>query len=64
MSVNTVPINFDPATHPILSQHWFGIEPLHPFERKFNTYIEIEPEVIEAADRDEFWQPPLHGVER
>lgn len=27
---NTAPVNFDPATHPILSRHWFGIEPLHP----------------------------------
>ncbi len=26
---NTVPVNFDPATHPILDAHWFGVEPLH-----------------------------------
>ena len=27
---NTAPVNFDPATHPILSRHWFGVEPLCP----------------------------------
>lgn len=26
---NTTPVNFDPATHPILAAHWFGVEPLH-----------------------------------
>ena len=24
------PTNFNPATHPILSRHFFGVEPLHP----------------------------------
>ena len=24
------PADFDPAAHPILSRHWFGIEPLRP----------------------------------
>ncbi len=24
---NTAPVNFDPATHPIIARHWFGIEP-------------------------------------
>ncbi len=33
-------------------------------DQKLDTYIEIEPEVLEAAGGDEFWQPPLHGVER
>ena len=27
---NTAPANFDPATHPILFRHWFGVEPLRP----------------------------------
>ena len=27
---NTAPVNFDPATHPIIARHWFGIEPLRP----------------------------------
>ena len=27
---NTAPVDFDPATHPIISKHWFGIEPPHP----------------------------------
>ncbi len=26
---NTAPVNFDPATHPILAAHWFGVEPVH-----------------------------------
>ena len=25
---NTTPTNFDPARHPIISRHWFGVEPL------------------------------------
>ena len=24
---NTAPANFDPATHPIIARHWFGVEP-------------------------------------
>ena len=28
--VDEPPANFDLATHPILSRHWFGIEPLRP----------------------------------
>jgi hypothetical protein len=27
---NTAPVNFDPATHPIIARHWFGVEPLRP----------------------------------
>ncbi len=62
MSVNTVPINFDAATNPILSEHWFGIEPVHPVYQKINTYI--EPEVLEAAGGDDFPSLPIHEVER
>ena len=35
-----------------------------PIDRKLDADAEIEPEVIEAAGGDEFWQPPLHGVDR
>ena len=27
---STALINIDPATHPILSRHWFGVESLRP----------------------------------
>lgn len=27
---NTAPVSFDPATHPIIGLHWFGITLLHP----------------------------------
>ncbi len=33
-------------------------------DKKLATYVSIEPEILEAAGGDEFWQPPLHGVER
>ncbi len=33
-------------------------------DRKLDTYAELELEVLEAAGGDEFWQPPLHGVDR
>ncbi len=33
-------------------------------DRKLDTYAELEPQVLEAAGGDDFWQPPLHGVER
>ncbi len=33
-------------------------------DRKLDTYLELEPEVLEAAGGDRFWQPPLHRVRR
>ena len=33
-------------------------------ERKLDVYAEIEPYTLDAAGGDEFWQSPLHGVER
>ena len=24
------PVELDPATHPIIARHWFGVEPLRP----------------------------------
>ena len=27
---NTIPVDFDAAAYPILSRHWFSVEPLHP----------------------------------
>ncbi len=35
-----------------------------PIDKKLDTYAEIESEALETAGGDEFWQPPLHGVER
>ncbi len=32
-------------------------------DRKVDTYVELDPEVLEAAGGDDFWQPPLHGVD-
>ena len=32
-------------------------------ERKIEVYAELEPEVLEAAGGDKFWQPPLRGVD-
>ena len=103
------PAGLDPATHPIIARHWFGIEPLRPIsqiaaeavadlrrrrhvqkvhrlgdrvfgellaeigaergiitiiDQKLERYAELEPKVLEAAGGDEFWQPPLHGVDR
>ena len=107
--VNTAPVNFDPATHPIIARHWFGVKPLRPIgqiaaeavadlrrrrhvqkvhrlgdrvfgellaeigaergiitiiDQNLERYAELEPKVLEAAGGDEFWQPPLHGVDR
>ena len=33
-------------------------------DRKLDTYAELEPQVLEAAGGDDFWQPPIHGVDR
>ena len=33
-------------------------------EQTVEHFTELEPEVLEAAGGDEFWQPPIHGVER
>jgi len=27
---NTAPVNFDPATYPIIAAHYFGVGPLRP----------------------------------
>ena len=32
-------------------------------DQKLDTYIEIEPEALEAAGGDAFWQPPIHEVQ-
>ncbi len=32
-------------------------------ERKIDKYAELEPEVLKAAGGDDFWQPPIHGVD-
>ena len=32
--------------------------------RKLDRYAEIDPEALEATGGDDFWQPPLHGVDR
>ena len=60
MSVYPAPVNFDPATHSILSRHWFGTK------RSIQTIIDrkLEPEVLEATGGDGFWPAPLHEVRR
>ena len=30
---NAAPVNFDPATHPIIARHFFGVEPLHTIDQ-------------------------------
>ena len=70
------PANFDHAAYPIIAQHFFGIEPPRSstvvtadavadlrFRRRVDRLRRLGPRV-EAAGGDEFWQPPLHGVER
>ncbi len=109
IAAELTPADLDPATHPIICRHFFGIEPFRSIgaiaaevvsdlqfrrkvqrlhrqgprvlgeylaelgverdigtiiDRKLDTYAEIEPETLEAAGGDDFWQPPLHGVER
>ena len=33
-------------------------------DQKIDTYVELGAAALEAAGGDEFWQPPLHEVER
>ncbi len=33
-------------------------------DQKIDRYAELKPETLEIAGGDDFWQPPLHGVER
>ena len=35
-----------------------------PIERKLDTFAELEPDTLQAVGGNEFWQPPLRGVER
>ncbi len=107
-AAESVPVDLDPATHPIISKHWFGLEPPCPvgpiaaevvadlrrrrhvqqvhrlgdrvfgdllaeigaersiqtvIDQKLDTYTELEPETLQAAGGNDFWQPPLHGVD-
>ncbi len=66
MSVYPAPIDFDPATHPILSRHWFGakrsIQAVN--DQKFNTCAGIDPEAIAAAGGGRVPPTPLHEVPR
>ena len=32
-------------------------------DQKIDTYTEIEPETLEVTGGNNFWQPPLHGVD-
>ncbi len=106
-SVDSVPADLDPGTHPIIAKHWFGVKPLRPdgpiaaevvadlrfrrkvqrvhrlgdrvfgellaeigaergittiIDQKLERYAELEPETLEAAGGDDFWQPPIHEV--
>ncbi len=33
-------------------------------DQKLERYAQLKPEALEATGGDDFWQPPLHGVER
>ncbi len=33
-------------------------------DQKLDTYTELDPETLEVTGGNDFWQPPLHGVER
>ncbi len=33
-------------------------------DEKLDTYNELDPGTLEATGGSDFWQPPLHGVER
>lgn len=66
MSVYPTPIDFDPATHPILSLHWFGAERSIQtvIDQKLDTYAGIDPEAIAAAGGSRVPPVPLHEVPR
>ena len=32
-------------------------------DQKLDTYAQLEPEALETTGGDDFWQPPLHGVD-
>ncbi len=66
MSVYLAPIDFDPATHPIPSRHWFGAEGSiqEVNDQKFNTFAGIDPEAIAAAGGGRVPPAPLHEVSR
>ncbi len=37
---------------------------LRPIDQKLDTYTELDPETLQAAGGDDFWQPPIHGIDR
>ncbi len=32
-------------------------------DQKLDTYTELDPETLEATGGNDFWQPPLHGID-
>ncbi len=33
-------------------------------DQKLERYVDLDPEALGTVGADEFWRPPLHGVER
>ncbi len=33
-------------------------------DQKLERYAELDPDALDVTSGDDFWQPPLHGVER
>ena len=103
---SSLPAGFDPAAHPIIARHVFGVEPfpiglaasevladlrfrrqcqhLHALgdrvlgeflaeigaersiqtiiDKKLDTYVDLDPEALEATGGDGFWPAPIREV--
>ncbi len=70
---NTAPIDFDPGTHPIISKHWFGIEPPRPvaedevdagadLDSALEDYERLTPDLLNAVGGDHFPPVPIQEV--
>ena len=105
--VDELQVGFNPAAHPIIARHFFGVEPFRPIgevaaevvadlrfrrrvqqvhrlgdrvfgellaeigaergiqtiiDQKLEHYAELDPQALEVAGGNGFWQPPLREV--
>ena len=50
----TAPINFDAATHPIISRHWFGIDPPRQITQATVDVAAFDTDALELAGGGRF----------
>ena len=61
-AAESVPVDLDPAAHPIIARHWFGVEPFRSIGR-VEAYERLTPDLLKALGGDRFPPLPIHEVQ-